>query len=45
MPESSRRSPAEIHEMFTEGVSLRKWRGHKTFVERDLEMRIARGEI
>lgn len=30
-------SPAEIHEMFVEGVPLRKWRGHKTQVERDLE--------
>lgn len=31
-------SPAEIHEMFVEGVPLRKWRGHKTQVERDLEI-------
>lgn len=37
MPESSQRSPAEIHEMFVEGISLRKWKGHKTTVERDLD--------
>ncbi|WWD22218.1 hypothetical protein CI109_106709 [Kwoniella shandongensis] len=45
MPESSRRSPAEIQELFVDHVPLRKWRGYKTNVERDLEERIARGEI
>jgi hypothetical protein len=44
MPESARRSPAEIHEMFVDGVPLRKWRGYKTAVERDLDNMIARNE-
>lgn len=38
MPESAGRSPAEIHEMFVDHVNLRKWRGYKTQVERDLEI-------
>jgi len=38
MPETMRRSPAEIHEMFVDGVPLRKWRGYKTSVERELEI-------
>lgn len=42
MPESMQRSPAEIHELFTEGVNLRKWRGYKTQVEYDLEVRTER---
>lgn len=40
MPESMRRSPAEIQEMFVDGVPLRKWRGYKTAVERDMEARV-----
>lgn len=39
MPESARRTPAEIHEMFVDHVPLRKWRGYKTSIERDLEAR------
>jgi SP family general alpha glucoside:H+ symporter-like MFS transporter len=42
MPESMQRSPAEVHEMFVDGVPLRKWRGYKTTVERDLEGRMGR---
>jgi len=38
MPETMRRSPAEIHEMFVDQVPLRKWRGYKTQVERELEV-------
>lgn len=38
MPETMRRSPAEIHEMFVDHVPLRRWRGYKTQVERELEM-------
>jgi hypothetical protein len=37
MPESAGRSPAEIDEMFHDGVNLRKWRGYKTQVEKDLD--------
>ncbi|WWD20939.1 hypothetical protein CI109_105417 [Kwoniella shandongensis] len=44
MPESMRRSPAEIHEMFVDRVPLRKWKGYKTAVERDLELRIQHHE-
>ncbi|WVW83082.1 hypothetical protein I302_105100 [Kwoniella bestiolae CBS 10118] len=40
MPESMGRSPAEIHEMFVDGVPLRKWRGYKTHVETDLDARL-----
>lgn len=40
MPETMRRSPAEIHEMFVDEVPLRKWRGYKTQVERELEMQM-----
>ena len=40
MPESMRRSPAEIEELFTNRVPLRKWKGYKTDVERDMEARI-----
>lgn len=40
MPESMGRSAAEIDEMFIARVPLRKWRGHKTEIERDLEVRI-----
>lgn len=39
MPESMRRSPAEIQEMFVDRVPLRKWKGYKTAVERDMEVR------
>lgn len=39
MPESMNRSPSEIDEMLQEGVSLRKWNGHITAVERDLAAR------
>lgn len=42
MPETMQRSPAEIHEMFVDHVPLRKWKGYKTAVERDLEGRIER---
>ncbi|OCF31052.1 hypothetical protein I317_06846 [Kwoniella heveanensis CBS 569] len=44
MPESMQRSPAEIQELFTEGVTLRKWKGYKTKVETDLDARINQGE-
>lgn len=37
MPESAGRSPAEIDEMFNDHVNLRKWRGYKTQVEKDLD--------
>jgi hypothetical protein len=40
MPESALRSPAEVQEMFVDRVPLRKWRGYKTAVERDLEARM-----
>lgn len=43
MPESSYRSSAEVHEMFVDHVPLRKWKGYKTSVERNLELR-AMGE-
>lgn len=36
MPESMGRSPAEIHELFVEGVPMRKWRGYETDVQRKL---------
>jgi len=39
MPESMNRSPAEIQEMFEERISMRKWKGHVTAVERDLDAR------
>jgi hypothetical protein len=39
LPESMNRSPAEIQEMFEEKVTLRKWKGHVTAVERDLMAR------
>jgi hypothetical protein len=39
MPESSQRSAAEIQEMFVDHVPLRRWKGYKTAVERDLETR------
>ena len=39
MPESMRRSPAEIQELFTDRVPLRKWKGYRTAVERDLDAR------
>jgi len=45
MPESSRRSPAEIEEMFIDHVPLRRWRGYKTAVERDLETRVELHEV
>ncbi|BEJ13995.1 hypothetical protein CspHIS471_0311690 [Cutaneotrichosporon sp. HIS471] len=37
MPESAGRSPTEIDEMFRDRVKLRKWRGYKTRVEKDLD--------
>lgn len=37
MPESAGRSAAEIDEMFNDHVNLRKWRGYKTQVEKDLD--------
>jgi SP family general alpha glucoside:H+ symporter-like MFS transporter len=40
MPESKNRSSAEIQEMFVDHVPLRKWRGYKTAVERDMEARM-----
>ncbi|WOO84104.1 High-affinity glucose transporter HXT2 [Vanrija pseudolonga] len=40
MPESMGRSSAEIHELFVERVNLRKWKGHKTNIERDLDARM-----
>jgi len=40
MPESMRRSPAEIQEMFVDHVPLRRWKGYKTAVERDLDARM-----
>lgn len=40
MPESAQRSSAEIHEMFTDRVPLRRWKGYKTAVERELEDRV-----
>jgi SP family general alpha glucoside:H+ symporter-like MFS transporter len=40
MPESKNRSSAEIQEMFVDHVPLRKWRGYKTAVERDMEVRM-----
>ena len=45
MPETMRRSPAEIQEMFVDRVPLRRWKGYKTSVERDLEAREAVQEI
>lgn len=45
MPESSQRSPAEVQEMFVDHVPLRRWRGYKTAVERDLETRMANQEV
>jgi len=39
MPESCGRSAAEIQEMFVDHVPLTKWKGYKTTVERDLEVR------
>ena len=45
MPESSRRSAAEIQEMFVDHVPLRRWKGYKTAVERDLEARIAHHQL
>jgi len=45
MPESMRRSPAEIHEILVDRVPLTKWKGHKTAVERDLEVRIEHHQI
>jgi hypothetical protein len=45
MPESSQRSPAEVHEMFVDRVPLRRWKGYKTAVERDLENRINNQEV
>ncbi|WOO86296.1 Hexose transporter 2 [Vanrija pseudolonga] len=44
MPESMGRSPAEIQEMFVDRVPLRKWKGYKTDVEKDLEARMGQGE-
>jgi len=40
MPESKNRSSSEIQEMFVDHVPLRKWRGYKTAVERDMEVRM-----
>lgn len=40
MPETMGRNPAEIHEMFVDRVPLRKWKGHKTAVQVDLETRL-----
>jgi len=40
MPESKNRSSAEIQEMFVDHVPLRRWRGYKTAVERDMEARM-----
>lgn len=37
MPESTGRSPAEIQELFEDRVPLRRWKGYKTGVERDME--------
>jgi SP family general alpha glucoside:H+ symporter-like MFS transporter len=45
MPESSQRAPAEVQEMFVDHVPLRRWRGYKTAVERDLETRMANQEV
>jgi SP family general alpha glucoside:H+ symporter-like MFS transporter len=43
MPESKNRSSAEIQEMFVDHVPLRRWRGYKTAVERDMEIRMQLG--
>ena len=40
MPESKNRSSAETQEMFVDHVPLRRWRGYKTAVERDMEARM-----
>jgi hypothetical protein len=45
MPETMRRTPAEIHEMFVDGVPLRKWKGYVTAVERDLDARMVVEEL
>jgi len=45
MPESMRRSPAEIQEMFVDRVPLTRWKGYKTAVERDLEVRMDHHEF
>ena len=45
MPESSQRSPAEVHEMFVDRVPLRRWKGYKTAVEQNLDARINNQEV
>lgn len=45
MPESMRRSPAEIQEMFVDHVPLTKWKRYKTAVERDLDARLDHNEF